>query len=154
MSIIEVFWCFENRQKYIYDVFFLLACQFPRFLILTTLSNWARLLKLSVWVGATVLYRTFFFEFLESGPSSSTLRLTPPKVESVTPIFNHFLMELECCNFYCAMGSIFCIGIFQIFKIEVPFPLPPSPLHFLKVKFYIYCAILMKFETLISYVYQ
>ena len=37
---------------------------------------------------------------------------------SVPPIFKHFLIELECWNFWC-LGLPFCMRLFRFFKIEV-----------------------------------
>ena len=71
---------------------------------------------------------------------------------SVTPIFKHILIELECWNFRWGLGAPFCLRLFRFYSNTVPllhsgppnfFCPPPPP----RVKFFIYCVILMKFET-------
>ena len=54
-------------------------------------------------------------------------------------MFNHVLKQKY--FFYC-IGH-YCIGV----PCYLPFQIPPSPLKPTMVKFFIYCAVLMKFET-------
>ena len=100
----------------------------------------------SVWVRTTVLYMAFSI-FWNGAPCPPLRGLKPPQK---TPIFKHFLIQLECWNCGCGLRPPFCIRIFRFFEIE---PLcspwdpqkefcPPPP----KVKFFIYWPILIKFD--------
>ena len=137
--LLSFLWRFKYRQKWIRCLLsFSSHFSSPVF---QTLSNWARVLKFSVWVGTTVLNEVYsiFFNWL---PYPSRGVITPIKIQSVPPIFKHFLFELECWIFLCTMG------FYEFLKSSYPFPHPPlSPLNFPKVKFIIYCAIFIEFET-------
>ena len=169
MSIIVVFMALSKSPKMDLECpltfFFLLTFQFTRFLnTFERWNSWCGLDHRSVWV---------FFLIFKIGFPSLRRRLTPPKVKSIYLILRHFQIALVCWNFGCAMEPSFCMWFFWFYEIRVPpplstlqksnssffvrffwnwallLPLGPPEKKFApkKVKFFIFCAILMKFET-------
>ena len=80
------------------------------------------MLQFWLYVRTTILYGDFLF-FIKLDPHHLWEGLKPPQK---SPIFKHFLIQLECWNFDCGLRPPFCMRIFRIFQIR-PLYLPWDP---------------------------